>query len=216
MENEIINAIKSNPVLLLQYMDLPIPAPYFTNSVKAIVLGADPSNFSDNGETRILNVVFDLPAYAEAPARSAGGSAGKPNGDMRYFSSILSNLNCIGLQLEDVYVQNVVRNYCTAETAKNKHWFEFAELWKPLLKEDLDKLDPERKLPVFATTIYVFKSLINDKSKILDPARLYYEQLKYHLPEENYLERKLIPCFRHMDYPYTKWEDFKNFVKTII
>jgi len=203
MEQLIINTIKSNPVLFEQYIDLPIPEPYFSSKenlkagIKAIVLGADPSNFSDSGKTRTMNVVFDLPK-------------------LDYFRSIISNLNCIGLQLENVYVQNVVRNYCTCETAKNKQWFEFAELWKPLLKEDLDKLDPDRKLPVFATTIYVFKALLNDKSKILDPARLYYEQLKYHLPEENYLERKLIPCFRHMDYPYTKWEDFKNFVKTLL
>ncbi len=199
MELQIINNIKSNPDLFKQYIDLPIPAPYFSSgdNIKAIVLGADPSNFSDSGETRIMKTVFDLPK-------------------LDYFRSIITNLNCIGLNLEGVYVQNVVRNYCTVETAKNKQWFEFVELWKPLLKEDLDKLDPERKLPVFATTIYVFKALINNKSKILEPARLYYEQLKYHTPEENYLERKLIPCFRHMDYPYAKWEKFKDFVKTMI
>ena len=143
-----------------------------------------------------MNVVFDLPK-------------------LDYFRSIISNLNCIGLKLEDVYVQNVVRNYCVAETGKNKHWFTFAELWKPLLKEDLDKLDPERKLPVFATAKIVLEALLIDKSKQLKP-RIYYGELKYHSPEENYLERKLIPCFRHMDYPYTKWEDFNNFVKTVI
>ena len=62
-ELEIINSIKTNSDLNKQYLELPIPLPYLSNkdSIKAIVLGADPSNFSDNGVTRIMNTVFDLP-----------------------------------------------------------------------------------------------------------------------------------------------------------
>jgi hypothetical protein len=97
------------------------------------------------------------------------------------------------------------------ETAKNKLWFEFAELWKPLLKADLDKIDPERKIPVFATAEIVLKSLLNDRTKQSIPARRYFEENVYHKSDENYLGRILIPCFRR----HYKYSDYQGYVKII-
>lgn len=196
----VINKILANSVLREHYIPYNIPKSYFKDlsNIKAIVLGADPSNFSSNGETNIIKTVFDL-----------------PDGNVFYFRSILDNLNLIGLNLENIYVQNIVRNYMDCETAKNRYWFEFAECWKPLLLEELDKLDPERKLPIFATAEIVLHSLLNDRKKQKIPARDYFEKLIYHEPEENFLKRKLIPCFRR-HYPYINYPEYINYIKYIL
>jgi len=79
----------------------PIPSPFCINNkkVKAIILGCDPSNRSENGETKKLFTVFGI-----------------GTGDHRYFREILKNLKQIGIALEDIYVQNVIPYYM-----KKKH-----------------------------------------------------------------------------------------------
>jgi len=65
-----------------------IPKPFFHDlkKVKAILLGADPSNKSDNGKTVQLEYVF--------------GIGGK---DQRYFMGIEKNLAALGLNGFTVY-----------------------------------------------------------------------------------------------------------------
>jgi len=60
---------------------------YFGKSrIKAIVLGADPTNQSDHGERTELIFAFGV------------------GQDPRYFKPILDNLNVLGLHLEDIYL----------------------------------------------------------------------------------------------------------------
>jgi len=66
--------------------------------IKAFVLGCDPTNFSDIGKTVELDYVFGI------------------GRDHRYFSGILSNLQLLGLHLEDLYIQNLVIEYSDEET----------------------------------------------------------------------------------------------------
>lgn len=192
--------IKNDNVLSKYYLPFGIPKEYVINrsNVKAIILGADPSNFSNSGETVKIKTVFDL-----------GGQ------DERYFRSILSNINEVGLNLKNIYVQNLVRNFMTEETAKNKLWLYFVELWKPLLKQDLDLLNPDKEIPVFATAECILNSLLNPDVKKI-PAKEYFEKCIVIKPEQNYLERIIIPCFRR-HYPYKDYpscvEHIKKYVK---
>ena len=124
--NEIFccHKILNDQKLAKSYLPCGIPHEFAVHrsQVKAIVLGADPSNFTDSGKTVKLNTVFAL---------------GSP--EKRYFSAILKNLKAVDLNLGNIYVQNLVRNYMTEETSDNKLWLDFVEVWKPLLKQDLER-----------------------------------------------------------------------------
>ncbi|MBI5020546.1 MAG: hypothetical protein HZB59_03845 [Ignavibacteriales bacterium] len=102
-----------------------------TKKVKAIVLGADPSNFSDDGKRRNLTKVFGI-----------------GDGYTRYFQGILKNLKAVGLGLEDIYVDNMIQDYLDAETSKNKDWIPHAIKNIPDCIKSLDNIDKNRKLPV--------------------------------------------------------------------
>jgi hypothetical protein len=62
------------------------PQPFCFNpaKIKALVLGCDPTNFSDNGKPVELTYVFGIGQYH------------------RYFFDILYNLQLLGLHLEDL------------------------------------------------------------------------------------------------------------------
>ena len=102
-----------------------------------------------------------------------------------------------------------------AETNKNKYWMEFAKQWLPLLKEDLDILDPKKKLPVFATAEIVLESLLIDKTTKHKPAD-YYNNNIIHTPNECVLNRYLIPCFRHYAYQYKNYPKYVEYLKQFI
>jgi hypothetical protein len=69
------------------------PKPFVFNKkqVKAFVLGADPTNFSNSGNPVELTYAFGI------------------GQDDRYFRDIQENQNSLGLHLEDVYIQNLFR-----------------------------------------------------------------------------------------------------------
>lgn len=125
-----------------------LPKPYYSEikNVKAIVLGADPSN--PQGD--IFEYVFGIKSR-----------------DRRYFSQIESNLNRIGLTKCEVYVQNLCRNYFKNVTSNNPYWYDIAQLWIPLLKNELDGLFNER-LPVLMTTNFLYYVLtgISEDAKV--------------------------------------------------
>ncbi|MEO8514568.1 MAG: hypothetical protein ABI543_13485 [Ignavibacteria bacterium] len=200
MEVFICQVIIVNSNLKSYYCSYGIPHEHSVKgkNVKAIILGSDPSNFSNHGKTIVMTHVFDL-----------------QNPRAQYFSSINNNIRLLGLNKDNIYVQNVVRNYMTKETADNRLWFDFAELWKPLLLEDLDKLDPKKELPVFATAECVLKALLNlpDEKKI--PANKYYNDRIIVKPEENYLGRTLIPCFRG-HYKYSEFPLYVEYIKQFV
>ena len=88
------------------------PSPFCFNikRIKAIVLGADPSNFTDNGNTKVLTKAFGI-----------------GDGEPGYFRDILKNLKRIGLSLEDIYVDNLIQVYLNSETSKNTDWNKIAQ-----------------------------------------------------------------------------------------
>ena len=164
------------------------PAPFYHNikKVKAIVLGADPSNSTNEGQTVKLKYVFGI-----------------ESGDKRYFQQILKNLNQIGLTINDIYVQNLIQDYHKEDTSKNKAWEATAEIWLPILKKELDEFDPNRRIPVLITAERIMKFLFR---KAVPEAGDVYSGAKPGIvdKENSKLERKLIPFYRHYQYSLEK------------
>jgi hypothetical protein len=168
--------------ILLSLEEYPIPSHYFKgSSVRAFVLGTDPSNFSNGGNTIKLNTVFGL-----------------DTGSDKYFKGPIEGLKAIGLSLNDVYVQNLVKNYCSVETGKNKYWHQIADYWIRDLKQEFNDLDPDGKIPVFITAEILYKYLMN-KGEVRHTAKQFYT-CAVKIPIEssqNKLERPLIPLYRY-------------------
>ena len=72
--------------------------------IKAIVLGADPTHIL-NGKPIKMGKVFGLDDPDNSP----------------YWRGINNNLKQIGLTLDNVYVENVCRNYFTCETSQMRN-----------------------------------------------------------------------------------------------
>ena len=177
------------------------PKPFCSNkkTFKAFVLGADPTNFSDNGKPKQLEFAFGI--LSDEP---------------RYFNGILRNLNLIGLHLEDVYVQNLVQEYLTEETAKNKDWEKQAEQCLPNLIKEFDEANPGRKKPVLVTAERIMKFLIKDGYKLPKAKDIYSEhadELIYVKPGENKLNRPLFTFYRHQSYSLSGREKYCAFLR---
>jgi len=89
--------LKNHPIynkIIDDYNQFPLPFCNNLNNVKAIVLGTDPTN-----RQRRINKVFDLD---------------DPNSP--YFRIIKQNLSLIDIGLDEIYVQNLCKNYFTIET----------------------------------------------------------------------------------------------------
>jgi len=171
------------------------PRPFCFNpsKIKAFVLGCDPTAFDKNGNLLEFDYVFDL---------------GK---DQRYFSSILKNLNLIGISLKDIYVQNLIADYQKIETAKNKHWEAKAEQYLADRKTEFDQVDPTRKIPVFLTAERLCHFLLNDGEKKRKASEIYTSKTEIPIPPEaNKLGRPLIPLYRHYRYDLFKWPDYSS------
>ena len=171
-----------------------LPQAYYINlsSVKAIVIGCDPSN--DKGNE--FHTVFNL----------------DPDGDERYFNSINMNLKYIDLCKSDIYVENLCKNYFNKVTAENKKWPEIAKLWVPVLKGQLDKLF-DNNIPVLATSKYVLEGLNKEKC---DKFKAYYDKSLFITKENSKLNRVVIPFFRHWYYSIERWSEYLINVKRII
>jgi len=188
--------------ILFSTKNYPIPSPFCINKkkVKAIVLGCDPSNFSNNGEPQKLATVFGI-----------------GTGDHRYFIDILKNLKGIGLGLENIYVQNVIPFYMKNETTENPYWEIVAEETLPALIKELDSFDKGRKIPVLLTSEVIYRFLLNDIRDYRKPKELYnIEGLLPIEKGENKLGRKLFPLYRHYHYSLNtdRFANYKNLIKT--
>ena len=176
----------------LRSSTLPLPFCADKPRVKAIVLGTDPSN-----PRRIpVQQVFDL-GNAESP----------------FFRPILNNLHQIGLALEEVYVQNLCKNYFRQATSANANWVRIAGLWRGLIKQELDGLF-DRRIPVLITAWPLYLALALNPI-IEKPSDLYRMQVAVK-PAENYLGRTIIPFFRHWFYNLEKWDAYREWVKGLI
>jgi len=174
------------------------PQPFCFNptKIKAFVLGCDPTAFDKNGNLLEFDYVFDL---------------GK---DQRYFSSILKNLNLIGISLKDIYVQNLVTDYQNKETAKNKQWEATAERYVFERKTEFDQVDPTHEIPVFLTAERLCHFLLNDDERKWKASEFYALKTEIPIPPEaNKLGRPLIPLYRHYRYDLLKWPDYSSLLR---
>ncbi|MDD3627761.1 MAG: hypothetical protein PHV06_10640 [bacterium] len=163
---------------------------------KAFVLSCEPNAFDKNKNRHELEYIFDM------------------GNDERYFSSVFNNLVRIGLSLEDLYVQNIVTDYQATETAKNKNWLRTAQNYIPKRKEEFDTVDPSFKKPVFLTSEYLYRLLLNDDLKRLRAYELYKLECTIPIPEQNNkLDRPLFPLYRHPMYNLKNWDNYIKKVK---
>lgn len=182
---------------MIQERTAPTAFCYNPKQVKAIVLGADPSNFSDKGNRKVLTKAFGI-----------------GDGDSRYFRGILKNLKEIGLGLEDIYVDNVIQNYLDSETSKNKDWYQIANQNILKLKKRLDNLDKSRRIPVLLTAEKIYIVLLNEGIQRKKPLELYSSASNVPiLSSENKLERPIFPLYRNYNYNISFYDAYSNLLK---
>jgi hypothetical protein len=177
----------------------PFPKPFSgTGKIKAIILGADPTHIV-SGQPQVLTTVFEL-----------------DNPKSPYWRSIARNIAQIpGLNMKNVYVQNVCRNYFTLETSKNNHWEEIArEYWIPFLKNELDDMfDPH--VPILMTTEFILNAALKDPKKRI-PANELYSQCKTIAGDENLFGRELFGFYRHYAYSLDNWGKYSRILNSNI
>jgi len=173
------------------------PQPFCFNKsrVRAIVLGADPTNYSDGGNQVQLQYAFGIGL------------------DPRYFNGILENLNLLGLHLEDLYIDNLLPDYQKAETGKNKDFVKDAKLGIPDLLKRFATVKGSKSMPVFLTSYEVYKAVLKGDDKIWTAGELYNLETDIPIPASaNSLGRPLIPLFRHTKYNLNKQDQYRSHV----
>jgi len=173
------------------------PKPHKKNkkNIKAFILGCDPTVKDNKLE---FEYVFDI------------------ENDKRYFAGILSNLKLIGLFLEDVYVQNLITEYQDEETSGNKNWNEIAKTYIPSRRKEFDKIDPEKKIPVFLTSEVLYKVLLNDDQNKYKAKELYNNKSLIPISaKDNQLKRPLITLYRHYSYSLSRQKEYLNYLLTL-
>jgi hypothetical protein len=158
--------------------------------IRAVVLGTDPDKMK-------LSQVFALEQGEESP----------------YFLSTFKNLKEVSLKLNEVYVQNLCKNYMTESTAQNKKWLKIAELWIPFLQKELSEFDEE--IPILLTACILSDALCYKKVRRGKAGDYHYEHCEFIAPDENKLGRLLIPFYRHPKYSLLdpRWAAYKEKVK---
>lgn len=172
----IFDELLNNPIYNKSCKDIkPFPEPFYRNlaDVKAIVLGADPSN----PENKKLEYVFGL-----------------ENESSPYFTPILKNLGQLDLSLDNIYVQNLCPNYFEDVTDENDDYIEIAtKYWLPYLKNELDTLfKPD--IPVLITAWKPLKVIAPASSVYRTHKSELYTKVKFF--DENHLGRTVIALFR--------------------
>jgi hypothetical protein len=173
------------------------PKAYYTDikSVRAIVIGADPGNIKKEE----FQYVFELESGTQSD----------------YFRKILKNIELIGLSLEDLYVQNLCKNYFKEVTSDNDIWSEVAELWIPLLKKELDSFF-DSSIPVFITAGKIRDVLCLSVKKNKDYKRN-YQDATFIDSKDNKLNRTLIPLYRPNNdyYCLMNWKPYTEKIKAL-
>lgn len=169
-------------------------------NVKAIVVGCDPSNRHSHN----LKYAFGI-------------DSGIPKLDL-FFSGIEANLKQIGLDRKCVYIQNLCQNYFRSETTGNTIWHEAAKLWRHYLKDELQALGMPKEVPVLLTAQDIYFALLNEGVKKQKAKNLYADLSLVPIPpEDNFLERHLIPLFRGGKgyYKLEKWKDYRTHLQRL-
>jgi hypothetical protein len=164
-------------------------------SIKAILLGADPTNngIKTKQELIELNVVFGIGSQYEK----------------YFFAPQKVNLKAINLDIENLYIQNVSRCYFEEQTAKNNKWPVLARLWLKYLVEELEAIDSS--IPVLTTAERITKVLCEK----VPPAKVMYESPDRFLPlQSTILKRDIYPLYRNPNYYLSKnYAYYKDFLK---
>lgn len=169
--------------------------------LKAFLLGCDPGNRSSNGEPIFFKKVFGL--------ENENSMYFKPNFD--------KNLKQVNLLLDNLYVQNLCRNYFKIETYKQRRgeWKKCARLWIPLLKKELDLIDRSGEIPVLISSEIILEVLLFDKKP--DCETIYKTGIIFN-EDTNFLSRNLIAFFRSPKYRLNKneWRTYKEIIMNSI
>ena len=170
----------------------PFPIPFEgKENIKAILVGTDPGNLI-KGKTKHFEKVFGL-----------------ENNKSKYFSSIYSNIKLLqNLSIENLYIQNICKNYFNCNAYLNKYWLKIAnEFWLPVIKNEFNsRFKPE--IPVLLSSELIFNLLIKKECK--NSAKYLYENSKFISETDNYLGRVLIPFYRHYKYSLKNWNKYKD------
>lgn len=170
------------------------PSPYHNKAIKtkAFVLGCDPTAFKE-GIRRDFEYVFDIKK------------------DKRYFVGINTNLKSLRLDLECVYVQNLITAYQDFVTSDHPNWKEEALKYVKARKEEFDTIDNLGKLPVFLTSELLYKVLLNEGEIQMKPIELYNSINNFFIPaNKNKLSRPLVPLYRHPAYSLKNQNKFAD------
>lgn len=176
------------------------PKPFCLNkkTFKVFVLGADPTNFSNNGKPKVLEYAFGI--LSDEP---------------RYFDRTLKNLNQIGLHLEDIYVQNVLQEHLMDETSKNKEWEAHAQRWLPKLKKEFDSISKAKRKPILVTAERIMKFLVNDDFELPSARNIYFddrEDLFIIKPKDNKLGRPIMAFYSFSMYGIERNDKYREFL----
>jgi len=175
-----------------------LPLPYNGHEkLKAILLGADPTNDgikTDKG-LKQLETVFGIGSKYEK----------------YFFTPQLVNLKAIGLSKDNCYIQNLCRNYFTAQTAENKHWKDIANIWLPFLADELSTFDSGT--PVLVTAEKIMKVLCPE----VPAARDVYNKCQHLKFFSKDLYRNVFPLYRQPTYYLSSnWPEYKDYLKQMI
>lgn len=192
-ELDILNRLKNDFVDLVHPM-YPFPAPYIgSGEIKAIILGADPTRIVNNSP-QPFRMVFEL-----------------DNEMSPYWRGIGKNIELLdSLSMDNVYVQNLCRNYFTKETAKNQHWVRIArEYWIKHLNDELDsRFSPT--IPILITTEFILHACLV-KAKKVKARDIYSECLSFPW-NDNLFGRELLALYRHPAYSLQRWNEYSRFL----
>ncbi len=166
-----------------------LPKPYVGNQeIKAILLGTDPTNPSKE----IFEYVFGL-----------------NNSKRNYKGFLESNLKILpNLDLNNLYIQNLCKNYFTKVTSENKSWRDIAKHWAPLIKEEFDNIF-EKNVPVLISAEVILDVVLIGSEK-KQKADYYYKNACFIDESINIFDRVLIPFYRNHNYRLLMWDDYKN------
>lgn len=195
-EKELIGKLESQYKEYL-YEKYTIPKPYYENlnNVKAVLLGSNPVAL---GEMAEIDYVFNLGNFNTSQRASP------------IFGNIYNNLDAIGLDLKDIYAQNLCKNYFINLSVHDEKWVEIASYWADVLRTELDILF-NKEVPVLITAPWILKPLC---SKV-NYSKYYYEYKKFIQPESNKLGRLLIPFFRQYEFSLLdhRWDNYKEMIR---
>ncbi|HPE09233.1 MAG TPA: hypothetical protein P5514_12345 [Bacteroidales bacterium] len=196
-KHEFFTKVKKYPSLVeyckFDITSLPKPFYHDLGQVKAILLGADPTNNGVKGNPGLkeLDFVFGINSPFEED----------------FFRLQKANLSDIGLSKDDLYIQNVCRNYFIEQTGGNSHWNQIAEVWLPFLNEELSILP--KQISVLATAERIMQVLVGkiQKAEVMysmqHPPPLYSEKIG----------RKVYPLYRHWKYRINRWNGYQNMLR---